>query len=214
MLCETCGVSCENCHKVSCPDHIHETGSGRVLCEACYNDRKKKRKQAKAAHAKKGEGEEVDTSLQGLEEEIEGNVGDEALTLSAREPLQPWQWSLYIAIGGVAVALLMLIVPALRRIPTGGENFIPTSYIVLIIPLLGVVWAIVGLVKEDYYRDRPKCLYGFGVSIVAAILAFLVIWIDPAMQVDPAEEQGGFRQDMTPEELQQWRENTLNRYQQ
>ena len=214
MLCETCGVACENCHKISCPEHIHETGSGRVLCEACYSERREKRRKAKAAHSHKGKAEEGDTSLKGLEaEELEGDISDEALVGSARQPLQPWQVSLYIAIGGVLVALLMLLIPGLRRIPTGGDGFIPTSYVVLIIPVLGLIWAIVGLVKEDYYQDRPKCMYGLGVSILAAILTLVVVWIDPAMRTDSGADASSFRQDMSAEELQQWRENTLNQYQ-
>jgi len=165
------------------------------------------------AHTKKGEGEDGDTSFQGMEEELEGDVSDEALVGSARQPLQPWQMSLYIAIGGVVMALLMLIIPGLRRIPTGGGNFIPSSYVVLIIPLLGIVWAIVGFVKEDYYRDRPKCFYGFGVSILAAILTFTAIWIDPAIRVAPNAGEDTIRPGMSQEELQRFREEALDPYQ-
>ncbi len=211
VLCETCGVVCENCNKIACSDHIHETSGGRVLCTACYEERREKRRQAKAAHAKKGE---EDTSLQGLEaEEDEGGVDDEALVASARRPIQPWQMSLYIAIGGAVVALLMMLIPALRHIPTGGDTFIPTGYVILIIPVLGLIWAVVGLVKEDYYEDRPKCMYGLGASIVAAILTLVVIWIDPTIRTTSEDGIQNVRQDMSEQQLKEWREKTLNQFQ-
>lgn len=211
ILCETCGVICENCKKISCSDHIHETSGGRLLCTACYEERREKRRQAKAAHAKKGE---EDTSLQGLEAEgdLEGEVEDEALVASARRPIQPWQMSLYIAIGGVVVALIMMLVPALRHIPLGGDRFIPTGYVMLIIPLLGIIWALIGLVKEDYYEDRTKCMYGLGTSILAAILTLVVIWIDPAIRTETNEGIQNVRQDMNQQQLKDWREKTLKQF--
>jgi hypothetical protein len=210
ILCESCGVACENCNKLSCPDHIHETSTGRALCKGCYEERREKRKQMKAAHAKKSGG---DTSLEGLDAEaIEGgDVGDEALVISARRPLQPWQMSLYIAIGGIVIALLALAIPALRRIPTGGDSYFPSSYLFLIIPVLGIIWAFVGLIKEDYYEDRTKCFYGLGTSVVAVILTVLAIVMDPGQsQTDTGLED--VRPNMTEDELQQWREDTLNQY--
>ncbi len=210
ILCETCGVTCENCGKLSCPDHIHETSSGRVLCKSCYDERREKRKQMKAAHAKKGEG---DTSLEGLEAaDDEGDIGDEALVASARRPIQPWQFSVYIASAGIVVALLALFIDALRRIPMGGNNYINSGWIFLIIPVLAIIWAVVGLTKEEYYEDRPKCFYGLAASVVAAVLTLVVIVRDPG----PDQTDTGLqdvRQSMSEEELQQWREDTLNQYQ-
>lgn len=210
ILCETCGITCENCKKLSCPDHIHETSSGRILCKSCYDERREKRKQIKAAHGKKPAG---DTSFEGLEAEEEGDIGDEALVGSARRPIQPYQFSLYIAIAGIVVSILALLIPALRRIPTGGDGYMSSGLIFLIIPALGIIWAIIGLVKEDYYEDRPKCFYGLGASIVAAILTVVLIAMDPGQDQSNTGLQD-VRQNMNEQELQQWRENTLNRYEQ
>lgn len=38
LLCPECASPCEHCHKPICPQHLHETGSGRLLCEKCLEE--------------------------------------------------------------------------------------------------------------------------------------------------------------------------------
>jgi hypothetical protein len=171
----------------------------------------------KAAVAHRREATEGDTSLAGLERqpEAEGEISDEALVASARQPLQPWQMSLYIAGAGVALGLLVLFIPGLRRIPLGGPTMIPTGYILFVFPLLGIMWGIIGIIKEEYFKDRPKCLAGLGISLAGVLVAFGAVWAGQSVDVAaplPREVQRR-TEDMSTEQLQQWRERALQRYQ-
>ena len=38
-LCETCGISCQRCHKLVCREHRSLTPGGRNLCPACMEHR-------------------------------------------------------------------------------------------------------------------------------------------------------------------------------
>lgn len=215
LLCETCGVPCDQCGKLSCPSHVHATRGGRELCGSCYADRKAKREQVKAAVAHRREAAEEDTSLAGLEQQPEGEISNEALVASARQPLQPWQMSLYIAGAGVALGIMILLFPGLRHIPLGGPTMIPTGYVLFVFPLLGIVWGIIGFVKEEYFKDRFKCLVGLGVSMAAVLVAFSAVWAGQSVRVEAPLPREVLRrtEDMTTEQLQQWRERALQKYQ-
>lgn len=215
LLCETCGVPCDNCGKISCAEHIHETRGGRSLCISCYEERREKREQQKKAAADE-RASKKDTSLAGLQGEAEGEeeIDQEALVLSARRPIQPWLMSVYIALGAIVVALLMFLIPGLRRIPLGGGNFFPSTYVVLIIPILAIVWAAVGLFKEDYYEDRSKCFLGIGLALVASVLTFVAMWTDVAARAKSEADTENVREGMSEQQLEQWREQTLNQYKQ
>ncbi|MCP4645477.1 MAG: response regulator [bacterium] len=39
MLCEDCGMKCDACGRLMCPEHMHETPHRRQLCDKCMTDR-------------------------------------------------------------------------------------------------------------------------------------------------------------------------------
>ena len=213
LLCETCGVPCENCGKISCPEHVHTTRSGRSLCKGCYDERKEKREQRKAAVAAKHDKQEGEAA-RGGDAEAEGDAMDEALAESAPLPIQPWQMSLYIAAAGLLIVLTMFVFPSLRRIPLGGTNYIPTTLAVMVFPILSIIWAGVGLYKDEYFRDRPRCFMGIGLAIVGAVLAVVAMVTDPATSAESQIELQNVRQELTPEQLKEWREKELQKYKQ
>ncbi|MBX7254750.1 MAG: hypothetical protein K1Y02_00215 [Candidatus Hydrogenedentes bacterium] len=206
LLCETCGVPCEQCGSPSCPTHIHETRSGRKLCIKCYEDRQAKRAQAKAAAERAHDDEAVPA-------QVTPEVAEVALVGSARKMPQPWQVSLYIASAGLLAVLLMFVFPSFRRIPLGPTSYIPTPYVMLLIPLIAVVWATVGIIRVEFFRDRSKCFIGIGLAVLTLILSVVAVRTDPAAaaqaQVKSMEE---VRKQMTPDQLKDWRERTLKRY--
>ncbi|MCC6697795.1 MAG: hypothetical protein IT365_19365 [Candidatus Hydrogenedentes bacterium] len=214
LLCETCGVPCDICGKLSCPEHVHETRSGKRLCKGCYDERRGKREQKKAAAAAKHDKPEGDAAVAD-DAEAEGEAMDEALAESAPIPIQPWQMSLYIAVAGLVIVLLMLVFPGLRRIPLGGTNYIPTTLVVMIFPILSCVWAGLGLYKDEYFRDRSKCFIGIGLSIAGAALAILAMVTDPAATAQSELEQfQNERQDLNQQELTDWREKAKEQFRQ
>lgn len=206
LLCETCGVPCEQCGSPSCPTHVHETRSGRKLCIKCYEDRQTKRAQAKAAAERAHDEDEAPAGAA-------AEIAEVALVGSARKLPQPWQVSLYIAAAGLLAVLLMFVFPSFRRIPLGPTSYIPTPYVLLIIPLIAVIWATVGLIRVEFFRDRSKCFIGIGLSVVTLVLSVVAVQTDPASKVQAeARSMEEIRKQMTPDQLKDWRERTLQRF--
>ena len=196
MLCEECGIPCAVCGKLVCPEHLQETRSGRRLCTKCFDQREARREQRKAVA--EGRAEEPVTAAQ--EEELE----EEGVVLAGRPAPEPWQWSFYVAIGAIAIALIMLIFPSLRRISLGPTGYIPMPLVLVFIPAISIIWAIVGLTSEKYYDDRSKCFVGLGLALVGVLLGVVAWATDPAAKAEDntstVQEQ---REQMTPEEFRE-----------
>lgn len=219
LLCETCGVPCDQCGKISCPTHIHETKSGKALCAGCYAERRAKKEAAKAEIVQrhtKAHRQAVDTSFQSLEKapKEEGEISDEALVISAKTAIEPWKVSLYIAIAGIAFGIVLLIFPNLRHIALGAQTF-STGLLLIMFVLFSWFWAWVGLRDEQFFLDRIKCFYGIGASVVCVVLAFITISSAPTEETVPVNPNVTVRTgNETQEQLEQWRENALKKYRQ
>ena len=214
MLCEECGIACEACSKVVCSEHMQETRSGKQLCVACYEERR---------HGRRDKGQEAHgaaegTSFESLKTEgaepgaDEGSEG-EILTASAYRAIPPWKLSLGIAITSIVLALIILIFPSFRRVTLSGASYLPTPYILLILPAFSIFWAAIGLVREEFWEDKPKCLIGPVIALVCIVLCIVAAITDPAKETERAaqllEEE---RQGMTKEELAEWRKQRLQQY--
>lgn len=221
LLCETCGIPCDQCGKMSCPTHIHETKSGKALCVGCYAERRAKKEAVKAEvvhrHTKEHR-DAVNTSFQTLEAQpgAEGEeISNEALVASARRIVEPWKMSLYISLAGIGLGLLLLLFPSLRHVasPIGAKSF-ATGMLLFVFILFSVFWSWVGLRNEEYYRDRVKCFFGIGGCVVCVILAFITISSAPVVEARPIlksvpQRTGGEDQ----QQLQEWRDKALQKYQ-
>ena len=175
LLCEVCLINCERCGKVVCPDHIHKTSSGRIICVACQAERKAKAKQRdKVSGAADAEMPDVPVTEETPEEEI--------LVASVRKPPPPWKLSVYAACAAIALALFLFLFPSLRsfRLPWGG--FFSAAYPFLVIPAVSILWAVIGLrsVESEYIPDRPKCMLGAGLAVLGSILLIFAALTDPA----------------------------------
>ncbi|MFA6239459.1 MAG: hypothetical protein WC655_00935 [Candidatus Hydrogenedentales bacterium] len=206
LLCESCGVPCEQCGSLSCPTHIHQTRGGRSLCIKCYEDRQAKRAHAKAAA-------EHDHGHEAAPDEVIEEVATEALVASARKIPQPWVLSMYIGLAGLLIVLVMLVFPTLRRIPLGGTSFVPSPYVILIVPVISVIWATIGLIRVEFFRDRSKCFIGICLSLLTLVLSVVAVQTDPAAYAEAeSKSMEEIRNQMTPDQLKEWREKTLKRY--
>ena len=215
MVCEECGVQCEHCGKWACPQHVYMTSSGKTLCLPCQEERRARhaaaRRRAEGGYETPAPGGAVDTPVEqpAVEEE------EPILTASVRQPPPPWKLSMYTA--GVALALwaVVFVFPGLRRIPSFGDGHLATPYILMIVPLIAVFWGVVGYMREELQSERNRSMIGVGMAILASILLVVAVQTDPAR----AEEQRALedqqeRQNMTPAELEQWKKERLQRFQQ
>ncbi len=210
LLCETCGIPCDHCRALMCPLHVHETRGGRNLCINCYEERQARKAQQRAA---KGHVEGGEATPAAVAEPVAAEVGEEALVLSARKAIAPWQWSVYIAAAGVVFVLLMLIFPGLRRVQLSATSYVPTPMVLLAFPLFAMLWGVVGLIRVEYFRDRPKCLIGIGLSVLTIILAVVAVRTDPAALAQAKSQTLQEKRDlMTPDQLDGWRKSVLDRF--
>lgn len=215
MVCEECGVQCEHCGKWACPQHVYMTSSGKTLCLPCQEERRARH----AAARRRGEAYETPAPRPGVEgvgtpEELEVEEEEAILTASVRQPPPPWKLSLYTAGLALVLVAIVFIFPTLRRIPMPGGAFLPTPYVLLIIPIIAVFWGILGYMREEMLSDRNRSMIGIALAIVASILMFVAVQTDPARSAEiQAQEELDARKNMTPAELKEWREQRLRRYQ-
>jgi len=205
-----CGLKCEQCAKIVCPEHSHRTHSGRLLCASCQQKRKERKAQQKAA----AEGR-FDEELRGVaaEAEQEESIEERLLTASVKKPMEPWKVSVYIAGLGLFLMLVLIILPSWRRFPLPWGGFFYTSYAFMTIPLVSLFWTVLGFKGKDYIDDRPKCYIGIGVAVVACLLAVVAVFTDPARRLElNAQREEAARKAMTPNQLENWREQKLQKY--
>ncbi len=230
LLCEECGIVCERCGKMACSKHVYVTSSGRQICTICQAERREKRAKqqtgvsaaAKADtestsfEALQGTGEPVATGTAAVGAEVP--VSAEALTMSGRAPIPPWKLSLYSACASLLSVLVILFIPAFWSMLLGAESNSALPFLIILIPLLpaflAILWAIGGIFMSPYIEDRAKCLIGLGIGTLAVILGFVAAARAPDYldSIQPDILKGTRTEDMTPEQLQQWRTEQLRRY--
>lgn len=164
LLCDECGVACGRCGALACPDHVHESRSGRMLCMECVRQRKERRAKQKATEeAEIGEQEQVEEKG-AVEEAV-------VLTASAAREIEPWHLSVWSTGVGLALILLASLTPWLRF-----ANLTLTALLVIFVVAIGLFWAVVGVLNPKYFQNRRKCLIGLVLGIVAFGFAAFEIW--------------------------------------
>jgi len=139
-------------------------------------------------------------------------VEEDERVYAARAKAPPWMMGMYTALSALFLATLLLVLPEFRQFRLTGTTSLPTGYFLMIIPAIAILWALGGLIHKDYAADRGKAVVAILIAIVAWGILGYAIATDPAK--DAAAEglnEQQQRLDMTQEELQVWREKTLNR---
>ncbi len=197
LLCEECATICTRCGKLMCTDHVHETRSGKTLCMECVEERRARRK------------ERAEEPVEDKEAEEEEEVGDEALVISARRVTPPWELSMYAVGGAVILGLLLLIFRGLRVsvAPWG-------PYLVALLALFALIWAVVGLVGKEYDEDRQRSALGLGLGIVLIGLSGAVAWYEAVQRAEERErERIGTRDyEKTDDGRAEWRMEMLDKH--
>jgi hypothetical protein len=209
LLCEICGVACTECGKNICVTHVHETRSGKRLCSACTRARKQKHRPRDDEEPGERTGFADLEHPRRVRTASDEEVDDErALTASAYKPIPPWKLSLY-ASGAAAVAMIMVLaVPTFRLIAQPWCSFLAMGLCVL-----SGFWAITGLTGAAHLENRPRNLFGLALALVALVMAVAAMQFDTNTRGNEALEAGMLeRQNMSPEELREWRRTRLDRF--
>jgi hypothetical protein len=124
----------------------------------------------------------------------------------------PWMMGMYTALSGLFLAVLLLVLPEFRQFRLTGTTSLPTGYFLMIVPVIAILWALGGLVHKDYAADRGKAIAAIFIAVASWGILGYAVATDPANDAaaDGLNEQQQ-RLDMTEQELQVWREKTLNR---
>lgn len=215
MVCEECGVQCEHCGKWACPQHVYMTSSGKTLCLPCQEERRARHAAARRraeGHETPIPGADIEGMLTPEEQELEEEQA--VLTASVRQPPPPWKLSLYTAVVALILVGAVFIFPGLRRIPLAGGSYLPTPYVLLIVPIIAIFWGVLGFIREEMQSDRNRSIAGVGLAIVAAVLMFVAVQTDPARVAEQrAMQDMQQRENMTPAERAAWRKEKLGQYQ-
>jgi len=206
LLCEVCGVACTECGKTVCVTHVHETRSGKRLCAECTKARKRRHKH----HHDHEEHEDTRfAALEGMPQpEEEADKERAILTASAYQPIPPWKLSLYAGGAAALVMVVVLLVPQFRLIAQPWSSFIAIGLCVL-----SGGWSIYGLVSTAHYENRGRNFIGMGLALVAVVMAVAAMQFDTETRGDDDLEAGMMeRQEMSPEELREWRRRRLEKF--
>ncbi len=212
MLCEVCSAACAMCGKLVCPQHVHKTHSGKDLCLSCQEKRRAAH-QARLAKEERGEFPPDIDSASEPGKEREADAERPVLVASARKPPPPWTLCLYTACLGLALALLLLALPGMRRVNLPWGGYLPIPYVLLLIPAVSVFWGAGGLLVKEYREDRMRCVLGMGLALVASMILVAAVFTDPVRRAEAeARRMESMRSQMSPEELKVWREEKLQKY--
>ena len=208
LLCDECGIHCTKCGKLVCPQHVQETRSHKQLCSDCMADRKARAAERQAALDAAEDG----TSMEALQaEEV---IDDEALVGSVRQPPPPWKLSAITGGVGILVMVTLLLFPSLRHVDmpgTGSLLYIP--YVLMIVPVIAIVWSVVGFVGADYQADRSKAGIGLALAVVCIVLGVVAVRTDPARTAaEKARMEAERLKNASPDEIKAKREEMLNKF--
>ncbi len=161
LVCEECGVRCEECKQLMCPEHISGPASFRQICPKCL-EQSSTFEEAESAAPAHGHGH---TRVSPLEPEPEFELPP------------AWRLSLGTAGVGALFVFFLFVFPPLRHLPLTAKVAFPVPALVGVLPLAGLIWALVGIRRRE--KEQDYCYLGLILS--AALLAFTAVayWIDP-----------------------------------
>lgn len=227
LVCEVCSTSCYKCGKLLRKDIVHlSERSGHEYCSSCWAEREARHGGPKKSAATSEGGTSFESLMStpkaGIDPEgaaIADALEDDAeeenrlLSASAWRPPPPWKLSFQAAFLGLGAILFVYVFPSFYRITLPGGGEILTPYILLIVPILAVVWGVVGMMSMDYMADKTRCLVGIFVGCLTATLCLAALRTDPAekgkQELYRIEQT---RDAMTTDELSAWRNTILERH--
>jgi len=138
----------------------------------------------------------------------EPEVPEQEKVYGVRTPTAPGLIS--VRVGGIALALMVLIYifADLRDVATPWEGQFRIGYALMLIPALGILWGIIGLIKRQA-GDISRSMVGIVLSLASIGVAYGTLAGTRAEA--PGEQLAPDRTDLAPKDLNQWREEKLHR---
>lgn len=229
LICEVCSSACEKCGTLVRTDAARMSErSGRIYCTHCWNEKhpSKPAKVSKAPVAAAGDGP-VDTSFAALGDAADASVSDisalnavedaneaideeAALKASAWKPPPPWKLSFQSAILGLIAILCVYIFPSFYRVTMPGGQVILTPYFLMVVPIIAIIWGMLGLTSMDYMADKTRSLLGVLIGGAALVLCVTALMRDPHAAADNLQVET--RDGYSRPELATWREKMLEKH--
>lgn len=182
LLCETCGVTCAFCGKMLCPEHFEETHTGKRLCAACDEMRKRARVEegrqpTELENKAKAITERGISALQShfdaeAEANAPGNVEEVILGARAHRSVAPWKRSMHWAAAAALCLLVMWFFPSFRHLSRPWA-----SCLAGLLCAISTLWSLIGLRDGQEARNRALNYLGLGISIILLVIA--VWWAIP-----------------------------------
>lgn len=92
--------------------------------------------------------------------------------------MTPWKVSLAAACIGAFFVSLLFAFPSLRWFPLAEGSPIPTPFVVALVPVVALVWAIVGLRRREKDKHLVWCVVSLGLSVASITLAMIAYWFE------------------------------------
>lgn len=100
----------------------------------------------------------------------------------ARNTYTPWKVSVSYALVGLLLTGMLFLFPSLRWLHLPGGTTIPVPFIVMVIPLISLGWAIFGIARRRIYRGLIGSLLGLIISLTAIAYNGVAFWTDELRQ--------------------------------
>lgn len=116
-----------------------------------------------------------------------------------------------LRVGGVAFLLMtaFFVFTDVRDVDTPLQHTLPLVYALCLVPALGVLWGLIGLVKRAP-DDAPRAAIGLVLSLAAFGIAYAAVTSTlPRHETAPVVNND--RVGLPPKDLAQWREKKLHR---
>lgn len=166
LLCDQCGERCGDCGKFICPKHVFEL-EARALCFNCA-------KGLDAIRRKRSRRVDYDS---------------EDPSQDARMPIVPggeldfwnlpaWAVSTVLAGIGACFSFLILLFGNLRTLPLPNDIILPTPFLVLMVPILAILWALSGMIRGKQRHKLRWYLLSLGIASVSILLTFIAFLIE------------------------------------
>ena len=98
--------------------------------------------------------------------------------LGARTILTPWKISMGYAWVGGFFALLLFVFPQWRWLPLPNGASFPTPALVLVLPLIALVWGVLGIARRKRERGLLWCLISIGIATMSMAYIGRAFWTD------------------------------------